>query len=344
MLTRYAADVVAYNNLSFCQTQLRDMPGAVKSVKQAAQILPKRALYRLNLALYAAYAGDFETAVTEAKNTQDLGNPLGLQPLAYAQVAQRQLPDALATYRALGAVGPQGASIAASGIADLAVYEGRFAEAARLYEQGAATDLMQNNVDRAAAKLTALAHVQLLRGRRDLASAAATKAIATSQAIRTRLLAARLLIDAGQPAKAEAVAMQLASELPVEAQASAKILEGDLALAAGKLPQAIKALGDANDLLDTWIGQFDLGRAFFAANRMTQADSAFDRCITRSGELFLDEEPSYGYLPSAYYYRGRVREDQKSVAFADSYRTYLSLREKAGEDPLLKDVRKRAGS
>jgi pyruvate,water dikinase len=64
----------------------------------------------------------------------------------------------------------------------------------------------------------------------------------------------------------------------------------------------------------------------------------------RSGELFLDEEPSYGYLPSAYYFQGRVREDQKSVAFANSYRTYLSLREKAGEDPLLKDVRRRAGS
>jgi len=57
----------------------------------------------------------------------------------------------------------------------------------------------------------------------------------------------------------------------------------------------------------------------------------------------LNEVPSYGYLPPVYYYLGRVREGLKSTGFADSYRTYLSIREKAGEDPLLAEVRRRAG-
>ena len=38
-----------------------------------------------------------------------------------------------------------------------------------------------------------------------------------------------------------------------------------------------------------------------------------------------------------------IREGLKSAGFAESYRTYLSIRGKAGEDPLLAEVRKRAG-
>ena len=58
--------------------------------------------------------------------------------------------------------------------------------------------------------------------------------------------------------------------------------------------------------------------------------------------LFLDEVPTFGFFPPVYYYRGRVREDLKSADFAESYRTYLDLRGKAGEDPLLTEVRVRA--
>ena len=59
--------------------------------------------------------------------------------------------------------------------------------------------------------------------------------------------------------------------------------------------------------------------------------------------LFLDEDPTYGYLPSVYYYQGRVREAIKTAGFAESYRAYLNIRGNSTEDPLLADVRKRAG-
>jgi eukaryotic-like serine/threonine-protein kinase len=104
-------------------------------------------------------------------------------------------------------------------------------------------------------------------------------------------------------------------------------------------------LTEANTLLDTWIGRFDLGRAYLEAGQLIQADSEFDRCIKRRGEalsLFLDEEPTFGLFPSVYYYQGRVREALKSIGFADSYRTYLDIRGKAGEDPLLAEIRRRA--
>jgi tetratricopeptide (TPR) repeat protein len=342
MLKKYAADVVAHNNVAFCQTQKRQMSDAVTSMRRATGILPKRALYRLNLALYLAYATDFPAAETEATATQDLGNTYGLLPAAFAQLGQERAGDALRTYEQL-MNNPQAASTAASGIADLAVYEGRFADAVRLYESGARTDIDKENPERAAAKLAGLAYAELQRQRPAQARAAAAKAIAASQAIRPRLLAARVLVEAGDFAGAEAVVAALTGEMEAEARASAKVLQGTIAIKKGDNAAAIAALTEANTILDTWIGQFEMGRARLAAGQHNAADSAFDRCITRSGELFLDEEPTYGLLPAVFYLQGQTREAAKSVGYADLYRRYLRIREKAGEDPVLKDVRRRAG-
>ena len=80
--------------------------------------------------------------------------------------------------------------------------------------------------------------------------------------------------------------------------------------------------------------------------KFAQADSEFDQCIKRRGEalsLFSDSQPAFGYFPQVYYYQGRAREGLKTVGFAESYRRYLEIRATPGEDPLLPDVRRRAG-
>ena len=123
-------------------------------------------------------------------------------------------------------------------------------------------------------------------------------------------------------------------------------VDGEAALKNGDARRAIKTLIEANTLFDTWMGHFDLGRAYLEAGAFTQADSEIDRCIKRRGEvlaLFLDEEPTYGYLPPVYYYQGRVREGLNNKGFAESYRTYLTIRGQSKEDPLLPEVRRRAG-
>ena len=346
LIARYAADVAARNNLALCSTYLRNMPKALDEMRRAVRILPKRALYRLNLALYAAYAGDFQTGEREARTAQELGSPLGLLPLAFAQLGRGQLPQASETYQTLGKVNAQGASYAASGLGDLAVYEGRFSDAARILEAGATADVRSKDPDRAANKFAALAYTQLLRQQRGAAIAAAENALANSKAVKIRFLAARVFVEAGEIARARSLIAGLASELQAEPQAYAKIVEGEVALKNKDPRQAIKVLIEANGLLDTWIGHFDLGRAYLEAGAFAQADSEFDRCLKRRGEalaLFLDEEPTYGYLPPVYYYQGRVREGLNSAGFAESYRTYLTIRGKTGEDPLLPEVRQRAG-
>jgi tetratricopeptide (TPR) repeat protein len=346
LVTKYSADVSARNQIALCSTFLRDMPRAINEMQYLVKLLPKRALYRCNLATYAAYSADFTTAETEARATLDLGSTCGLQALALAQTGAGQFPEAASSYDEMSKAAGLGASYTASGRGDLAIYEGRYSEGVRILEAGAAADLAAKDVDRAAAKLVAVAYAQLQHGQKQAAIAAAQKALENGKTVKIRFLATRVFVEAGEIARARTLAAELASELQAEPRAYGKILEGLIALKNKNVVEAVNDLTEGNKLLDTWIGAFDLGRAYLEARAFTQADSEFDRCIKRRGEalsLFLDEEPTYAYFPHVYYYQGRAREGLNTAGFADLYTTYLSIREKAGEDPLLPDVRRRAG-
>jgi hypothetical protein len=43
------------------------------------------------------------------------------------------------------------------------------------------------------------------------------------------------------------------------------------------------------------------------------------------------------------YYEGRAQEGLKNNEFADSYKSYLSIRGQSTEDPLVADIRHRLG-
>jgi tetratricopeptide (TPR) repeat protein len=346
LIAKYPSDSIAHNNLAYCATQLRQMNKALEEVREATAIFPKRPAYRLNIALYASYGSDFQTGEKEARALQEIDPSYlkGFIALAFAQLGQGQLTQAAETYQKLEKLSPVGASNASMGMADLALYEGRFADAARILEQAANTDVAGKFPDEAASKLAVLAYTRLMQGQRTQAVAAAEKALASSKTVKVRFLAGRVLAAAGQSARAKVLAADLGSELQVEPQSYGKLIEGEIALQSGDSRQAIKLFTDGNKILDTWISRFDLGRAYLAEGAFAEADSEFDRCVKRRGEtlaLFLDESPTYGFLPPLYYYVGRVREGMKSSGFSESYRTYLSIREKADQDPLLADVRKR---
>ncbi|MBZ5559819.1 MAG: protein kinase [Acidobacteriia bacterium] len=345
LVARYAGDAVGHNQRALCLSKLHDLRGAVEDMGQVVQMLPKRVVFRDNLSLYASYAGDFQTAEREARAVES-PDTYAVLALAFARVGQGQLREATDTYQELRTFGALGASFSTSGLADLALYEGRLSDAVRTFEQGAAADLAARNPDKAATKLASLAYAHLLLGHTGPAAAAADKALLNSKAVPIRFLAARIFVETNAVAKARTLAAGLAAELPAEPQAYGKIIEGEIALKNGDSRQAITLLGEANGLLDTWLGHFDLGRAYLERRAFPQADSEFDRCIKRRGEalsLFLDEEPTYGYFPPVYYYQGRVREGLNDAGFAKSYRAYLEIRGKSTEDPLLPEVRRRAG-
>jgi tetratricopeptide (TPR) repeat protein len=348
LLARYPADLTGRVNLAAVYADLLDFSDAVEMARRAVEIAPKRAITRENLSFYSSYAGDFHTGEQEARAAIEL-NPsseISHLALAEAQLGQGQLSQATETYHNLEKLSATGASMAASGLADSAVYEGRLADAVRILEQGAAADLAAKNPENAADKFVALGHTQLLRGQNRAALAATEKALAVKHSTKAKFVAGQNFVAAGELTKAQNVATALASETTAEPQAYAKIIEGDLALKRGEAREAIKALKDANNLLDTWMGRFELARAYLEAGAFVEADAELDQCFKRRGEaleLWLNNVVTFGYFPPVYYLQGRVREGLKSLSFAEPYRIYLNIRGNAGEDPLIPEIKRRLG-
>ncbi len=345
LVKQYPADNNAYINLASCYGALRNFPQALEASRRAVEIAPRSAQQRFVLSFTSSYAGDFKAGEQEARKAIELGpSEDAYLALAEAQLGSSQLVRAWETYHDLAHLGEIGASTAASGLADLAAYEGQYSDAVQILESGAAADLKAKRPENAANKYAALAYVQLLRGQKQAALIAADKAIANSKATQVQFLAGRTFVQAGESAKGEKLAAALAAELQAEPQAYGRIIEGDSALSKGDARQAIKSLTEANNVLDTWIGHFELGRAYLQAGLFVEADAEFEKCLKRRGEaleILFNSVPTYSYLAPVYYYQGRAREGMNSPNFRDSYQTYLNLRDKAHEDPLLSEIHAR---
>ena len=124
LLARYEADAAARNNLALCSTKLRDMMGRASEMQRVVQILPKRSLYRVNAALYSAYASDFGVATEQAMVAQELEDPWALQALALAQQGLGQVVEAAKSYAGLASVPGAGRTYTTSGLADIAALRG----------------------------------------------------------------------------------------------------------------------------------------------------------------------------------------------------------------------------
>ena len=189
-----------------------------------------------------------------------------------------------------------------------------------------------------------MASAQFSRGQKGQAITAAKEALANGTAVKIRFLAARILVEAGEIASARPLIDGLASELQAEPQAYAKIAEGLIALTGDDPRQAMKVVTEANGLLDTWIGHFDLGRAYLEAGQFTQADlnsTAVSNAAAKHCLCFWMRSPR-PYFPTVHYYQARAREGLNSEGFAESYRTYLNFRGHSSEDSLVEQARRRA--
>jgi tetratricopeptide (TPR) repeat protein/predicted Ser/Thr protein kinase len=344
LVARYPADRVGQNNLAECYLQLRNAPKALEAAQHAVQIVPKGVGQRLTLAFIEAFAGDFATSEKEGRTALQI-SPTAAQAylvIAEAQVGQGQLQQAADSYHQLEKFGALGASTAADGLADLAAYQGEYADAARILTAGASADMAAKMPDNAARKYVSLANVEELQGHNAPALADIARARAGSPAISIQFLAGRLYVDAGDLPKAEKLAATLSSQQSSEPQAYGKIIEGMIALKRNDAKEAIAQMTAANSLLDAWIGRFELGRAYLQAGAFKDADAEFQVCIKRRGEaieLFDDNVPTYSYFPAVYYYEGQALAGMKRPGSGDAYKNYLSIRGQSPDDPLVATLR-----
>ncbi len=347
LVKQYPADTAGIANLAFAYFLKRDMTNALKEAKRAIEIYPKNVPQRNNYGYNASYSGDFETALREQKAVLEL-NPKfesGFVGLAIAQLGAGKPDEAVATWMKLGELGPSAASQAATGLADVALYEGRVADALAILEPGIKADLDRKDADAAGRKLTMLAETQLLLGKTAPAVAAAERARATSRDEFVGVGAALVLAGAGERAKALAVAEELEKKLESDPQMYAKVIRAAAERRAKKYPEALALLKDAQKLADSWLVHRELASTYLEAGSFAQADTELEVCLKRRGEataVFLDEMPTYRLFPPLYYDRGRALEGLKSPGAAEAFRTYLGFLKGDG-DPRAADARKRAG-
>jgi tetratricopeptide (TPR) repeat protein/tRNA A-37 threonylcarbamoyl transferase component Bud32 len=346
LLKQYPSDSGGLTNLPLAYFYRRDFARALGEGRRAIEAYPKDIIKRNNVALYAMYAGDFDTAVAEANKVLELNPSFGKAyvALALSKLAQGQPSQAAELYQRLAGVSAWGASMAANGMADLALYEGRLSDAATVLEKGIEADRSNQNNDGTCYKLALLAYTNLLRGRAREAVTAADQAVAGTKNEGVLFVAARVYLGAGQEKRALALASDLSPRIEPEPQVYAKLIEGEALMARGKAREAIGLFQDAQKLADTWLGRFYLGRAYLDFGAFTEASSEFDACLKRRSEataVFLDDAPSYYYLPPVYYFLGRAQEGLHSQGAIDSYLTFLRIKERGGEDPLVPDARRR---
>lgn len=345
-VAKYPADNAGLANLALAYFYRRDMAQALQEGTRAIQIYPKNVVQRSNVGLYAMYAGDFETAIREDRRVLEM-NPnlvLGYVGTAVPQLALGHPDEAIATYHQLEKIGPDGASSAATGLADVALYQGRIPDAIKILEPGIASDTANKNPDAAAIKLATLSQAELLAGNAAEALRSADRALAASHEVPVQFWAARAYIGANQETKALAIAHDFSGRLDSDPQAYAKIIEGEIQLKHGKSQDALRLFLDSRKVADTWMSHFDAGRAYVEAGAFAEADSELEACQKRRGEaaaLFLDDSPTYYLYPPVYYYLGRAQQGLQSPAAADSYKTFLAIKEKSVGDPLVADTTKR---
>jgi len=346
LVSQYPADTAGHANLALAYFYNRDMNKALSEQKRALEITPHSVLQRVNYSMYALYAGDFETAAKEAKSILQ-ENPKfdqALRTAALAELGLSHTTEAQANYAKLQAVSPYGASIAATGLADLAQYEGKLSDAAGILEKAVAADLATKDAESATDRTATLALIQLTLGKTKEATSLADRASSAGKDPGVLYRAAQVYIAAGQDAKALQLVAPLSQRLQTEPQIYAKLVAGEAQLKRGNARDALNSFQEAQKLADTWLGHFDMGRAYLDAGAFTEASSEFDICLKRRGEatsVFLDDVPSYHLLPAVYYYQGRAREGLNSPGAAESYKTFLSIKEKGAGDPLVADAQRR---
>ena len=347
LVRAYPADGAGHNNLAVGYSRRLEFAKAMEEGQKVLAIYPKSPLYRTNYALYAMYAGEFSRAAAEAQKLVDEGEATydTYLPLAISALAEGQREKAAAAYASMAGVDASGASLAALGLADVAMVEGRTSDAIKILRDGIVRDQSEGNAAGVAAKQIALADALGTQGDRKGAAAAARAALAIDKTEAQIVPAVRWLIASGSLDEVAALGAELDNRLEDQPIAYGRIVAAQLALARGKRAEGVAALREALKKADLWLVRFHLGLAYLDAGYYQEALSEFEGCLKRRGEgyaAFLDDVPTARYVAPLSYWIGRANEGQGFVAEARAnYQQFLQGRPATSSDPLVRDARTR---
>jgi serine/threonine protein kinase/Flp pilus assembly protein TadD len=344
LVQKFPADTGGHSNLALALLLQRQPARALEEGRRSVEIYPKNLSFRNNVALYALYAGDYKTAAREASSVLD-ENPkvvAAYDVMALSALAQEDPASAKDWYQKLEGID---ASTATTGLADLAVFEGRLEDAAKILRDGIEANEAAKQTDPAAQKYADLAQVYVRLNRMTEAVGAAKHAEEGTINVGSLTKAALAYIDAGAFDRAEELAAAFRAKIGDGNQATALLIDGYAQLIRGKV-EAIATLGKSKETLDTWLSHLFLGRANLVAGDYPGAYNEFQECLKRSGEasaVFVDDVPSARLLPLVWYYLGEAEEGLKSGTAKESFQHFLKLQVAQTRDPLAIAARAKIG-
>jgi tetratricopeptide (TPR) repeat protein len=349
LVAKYPADTAGLGNLGVAYQLKRDFPRALEFSRRAIAIYPNNVPYRNNVGLFAMFVGDFEGAIREQRKVIELspGFVNGYKGLALAQLAAGRRDEALATWNQLAALSPDGASEAAEGLADLALLEGRGADARAILQKGIEADVAAKDDEAVARKQAMLAGALVATPQGVRAGvAAADRARQLSGTEFIQFQAGMAYAMAGEDRKAGAVADELDKRLGAEARMYADVIRGAVAMRKRNLGEAVSRFKSASTKVDAWITRYAMGRAYLEAGAHAQAQEELEAAAKRRGEatdVFLETVPSYRLYGDLLYWLGRTQEALRSPSAGETYKAFLAQK-RGTDDPLIADARKRAGT
>lgn len=313
LVEKYPADNVAQNNLAVTAFYAMDFGRALEVGRDVADRFPNHSGYRANLALYAMYASRFDEALDEAQKVidDDPSSAYAYFVLALTNAVAGQIEAAEEIYQRMTDLDRFGRSIAAEGLADLAMYQGDVEAAITILDDAIAEELTLNANHSAAIKQVMRAEALLLIGERETARSAINMALQHANDDPAILVpAAIVLIELGESGRAEAVAAGMSGSFALATRTYANAIRAQIAFARDDPKSAIELASAGIESSDLWQIRLMRGTYYLEAGLVSQAAADFQICQERIGEgiaVFLNDRPSLR----------RVRDLEAAIALTD---------------------------
>jgi tetratricopeptide (TPR) repeat protein len=299
LVEKFPADGAGNNNLAILYTFTAQYERALQQSVKLLEIYPGRQLYRGNHAQYAIYASDIVAAAAEAQKVlaEDPSFFKSYMIMAIVSLHDGDTAAAIRFYERMAESGVRGASLANIGLADIALFEGRFDDAIAILQEGIAIDQSENNERGVGTKTVALAQARIASG--DVAGGLQMiDDLAATRGDGQLVPSAEIYAAARQFDDSFRIAEQYRKQLRPTARAYANLIDGMNAIHQEEYVLAIESLRKALDYADLWIVRYYLAQAYLGAGYPAEASAEFDSLISRRSEaagMFFDDVPTWRY-------------------------------------------------
>ena len=302
LVEKFPADTAGINNLIFLYATTAQYDRAFAQSGNLLTIYPGRTIYHFNHALAAMYAGDIVTAAAEAQKiiAQDSSYFKAYLILTMVSLHDGDNAGAIRNYERMAETGGRGASLANIGLADIAIFEGRYADAVGILSDGIAQDEADGNERGVGTKKIALAQARIALGEVDEGIQLIAD-LATTRSDGQLVPSAEIFAENGRFDDAFRIAERYREQLGPTARAYANLIDGINYVKQEEHVLAIESLRKALESADLWIVRYYLAQAYLGAGYPAEASAEFDSLINRRNEaaaLFFDDVPTWRYTAS----------------------------------------------